>query len=254
MNAPASRDLKARIGVFALVELTNVISEQMERSSRESQGLKTRKGGSQKEGAIAVTDAIHKAGTGSRSRFESTSKVHEAMPAQSRDGDAGANIFFALGKCSLGSILVARSDKGICSIQFGDDPILLVCDLQEQFPTGYLIGDEPAYEGMVDQVIRIVENPQLERNFPLDVRGTEFQQLVWKAVQQIPAGSTATYSDIAQKIGMPNAARAVAEACAANVLAVAIPCHRVIRADGSLSGYRWGVERKRALLESEVRA
>lgn len=201
-----------------------------------------------------MTDAIHKAGTGSRSRLESTNGVREATLAQSRDGDAGADIFFALGKCSLGSILVARSDKGICSIQFGNDPILLVRDLQEQFPTGYLIGDEPAYEGMVDQVIRIVENPQLELDLPLDVRGTEFQQLVWKAVQQIPAGSTATYSDIAQKIGMPSAARAVAEACAANVLAVAIPCHRVIRADGALSGYRWGVERKRALLESEVQA
>lgn len=177
-----------------------------------------------------MTDAIHKAGT------------------------VGTDIFFALGKCSLGSILVARSDKGICSIQFGDDPILLVRDLQDQFPTDNLIGDEPAYEDMVDQVIRKIDDPKLEFDLPLDVRGTEFQQLVWKAVQQIPAGSTATYSDIAQKIGMPSAARAVAEACAANVLAVAIPCHRVIRADGALSGYRWGVERKRALLESEVQA
>jgi AraC family transcriptional regulator of adaptative response/methylated-DNA-[protein]-cysteine methyltransferase len=201
-----------------------------------------------------VTDAIHKSGIGSRNRLESANGVREATPAQPRDGDTDAEIFFALGKCSLGSILVARSDKGICSIQFGDDPILLVRDLQDQFPTADLIGDEPAYEEMVNQVIRIVENPQLELDLALDVRGTEFQQLVWKAVQRIPVGSTATYSDIAQEIGMPNAARAVAEACAANVLAVAIPCHRVIRADGSLSGYRWGVERKRALLEGEVQA
>jgi AraC family transcriptional regulator, regulatory protein of adaptative response / methylated-DNA-[protein]-cysteine methyltransferase len=201
-----------------------------------------------------VTDAIHEAGFGSSSHFESTNDVRETTHAQSRDDDASADILFAIGKCSLDSILVARSQKGVCSILFGDGPILLVRDLQDQFPAANLIGDEPAYEDMVAKVIRLVENPQLRLDLPLDIRGTEFQQRVWKAVQQIPAGSTATYSDIAKKIGMPNAVRAVAEACAANVLAVAIPCHRVIRTDGALSGYRWGVERKRALLESELRA
>lgn len=207
------------------------------------------------ERSNSVTNAIYEAGFNSSSRFyESTNDVLGMTPSQFRAGGADTDIFFAIAECSLGSILVAQSKKGVCSILIGDDPVLLVRDLQDQFPKANLIGDEPGYEDIVAKVVGLIEAPQIGLDLPLDIRGTAFQQRVWKALQQIPPGSTATYADIAQKIGMPKAVRAVAQACASNVLAVAIPCHRVIRTDGSLSGYRWGVERKRALLEREAHA
>lgn len=202
-----------------------------------------------------VTDAIYEAGFNSSGRFyESTNTVLGMTPSQFRAGGADTEIFFAIAECSLGSILVAQSKKGVCSILIGDDPIALARDLQDQFPKATLVGAEPGYEDMVAKVVGLIEHPEIGLDLPLDIRGTAFQQRVWKALQQIPPGTTATYSDIAKRIGMPKAVRAVAQACASNVLAVAIPCHRVIRTDGSLSGYRWGVERKSALLEREAHA
>lgn len=162
-------------------------------------------------------------------------------------------IFFSMGDCSLGSILVAQSERGVCSILLGEDPARLAQDLRTQFPKANLI-DEQGHEKLVARVAGLIEKPGAGMDLPLDVRGTAFQQIVWDAVQRIPPGSTASYTEIARQIGMPGAVRAVAQACGANALAVAIPCHRVIRNDGSLSGYRWGVERKRALLEREAHA
>lgn len=207
------------------------------------------------ERSNTVTDAIYEAGFNSSGRFyENTNNVLGMTPSQFRDGGADTDIFFAIAECSLGSILVAQSKKGVCSILIGDDPVLLVRDLQDQFPKANLIGDEPGYEDVVAKVVGMIEHPEVGMALPLDIRGTAFQQRVWKALQQIPPGTTATYSDIAKKIGKPKAVRAVAQACASNVLAVAIPCHRVIRTDGALSGYRWGVERQRALLKREAHA
>jgi AraC family transcriptional regulator of adaptative response/methylated-DNA-[protein]-cysteine methyltransferase len=163
-------------------------------------------------------------------------------------------IHFAIGECTLGSILVAKSERGICSVLIGDDPLLLVSDLQQQFPQADLIGKQSGYDDLVAKVVDLIEKPGMGLDLALDIRGTAFQQRVWKALQQIPLGSTASYQDIGKLIGMPKAVRAVAQACGANSLAVAIPCHRVIRNDGSLSGYRFGVERKRALLEREAQA
>jgi AraC family transcriptional regulator, regulatory protein of adaptative response / methylated-DNA-[protein]-cysteine methyltransferase len=173
-------------------------------------------------------------------------------PTAFRAGGTGASIRFAVGECSLGSILVAATDKGVCAILFGDDPNALVRDLQDRFPKAQLIGGDPEFEHVVATVVGFVEAPALGLDLPLDVRGTAFQQRVWQALREIPAGSTASYTDIARRIGAPNAVRGVAQACASNALAVAIPCHRVVRQDGTLSGYRWGVERKRALLEREA--
>ncbi len=202
-----------------------------------------------------VTDAIYGAGFNSSSRFYENSKgVLGMTPSKFRAGGADTDIFFAIGECSLGSILVAQSEKGVCSILIGNDPAVLIEDLQDRFPKANLKGGEKRYEELVAQVVGLIENPGVGSDLPLDIRGTAFQQRVWKALQQIPPGTTATYSDIAVKIGMPKAVRAVAQACGANALAVAIPCHRVIRNDGSLAGYRWGVERKRVLLEREARA
>jgi AraC family transcriptional regulator of adaptative response/methylated-DNA-[protein]-cysteine methyltransferase len=149
---------------------------------------------------------------------------------------------------------VAQSDRGICAILLGDDPNSLARDLQDKFPQANLIGGNASFEQLVAKVVGFGETPAVGLDLPLDVRGTAFQQRVWQSLRKIPVGSTASYSDIAKLIGSPKSVRAVAQACGANALAVAIPCHRVVRNDGALSGYRWGVERKRALLEKEARA
>jgi AraC family transcriptional regulator of adaptative response/methylated-DNA-[protein]-cysteine methyltransferase len=162
-----------------------------------------------------------------------------------------AAIRYAVSRCSLGAILVAASDKGVCAILLGDQPAPLVQNLQERFPASRLDAADGRLDRLVAKVIKFVAAPKVRLDVPLDPRGTEFQQRVWLALQDIPAGSTASYTDIASRIGAPKSVRAVAQACAANAIAVAIPCHRVVRNDGALSGYRWGVERKRALLARE---
>ncbi len=206
-------------------------------------------------GSNSVTDAIYAAGFNSSGRFyEKSGELLGMTPTRYRGGGLDAEIRFAVGECSLGSILVAKSEKGVCAILLGDDPEALLRDLQDRFPKARLIGGDTSFEKIVANVVGLVEAPGIGLDLPLDVRGTAFQQRVWAALRDIPAGETATYSDIAKKIGDPKSARAVAGACAANPLAVAIPCHRVVRNDGSLSGYRWGIERKRALLERETKA
>lgn len=202
-----------------------------------------------------VTDAIFDAGYNSNARFyESADAVLGMTPSAYRAGGVNARIRFAIGECSLGAILVARSDRGICAILLGDDPQALAHDLQDRFPNAELIGGDAQFEQTVANVVGLVEAPAAGLDLPLDVRGTAFQQRVWQALRAIPPGTTATYGEIARRIDAPLAARAVAAACAANALAVAIPCHRVVRSDGGLSGYRWGVERKRVLLEREAKA
>lgn len=207
------------------------------------------------DGSSTVTEAIYDAGYNSSGRFyETSNQVLGMTPSNYRAGGASTEIRFAVGECSLGSILVARSERGVCAILLGDDPDKLTRDLQNVFPRASLIGGDAKFEQLVSKVVGFVEAPALGLDLPLDVRGTAFQQRVWQALRKIPAGSTASYSDIAKRIGSPKAVRAVAQACGANALAVAIPCHRVVRTDGALSGYRWGVERKRALLERETLA
>ncbi|MCL2656469.1 MAG: bifunctional DNA-binding transcriptional regulator/O6-methylguanine-DNA methyltransferase Ada [Betaproteobacteria bacterium] len=202
---------------------------------------------------VSVTDAIYGAGFNSNSRFYATADQMLGMRARDfRAGGLGAVIRFAVGQCSLGAILVAQSQHGICAILLGDDPERLVRDLQDQFPKAELIGGDGNFERLVAQVVGFIEAPSLGLNLPLDVRGTAFQQRVWQALREIPPGVTVSYAEIAARIGAPKAARAVAQACSANLIAVAIPCHRVVRRDGDLSGYRWGVERKRELLRREA--
>jgi AraC family transcriptional regulator, regulatory protein of adaptative response / methylated-DNA-[protein]-cysteine methyltransferase len=202
-----------------------------------------------------VTEAIYDAGFNSNGRFYATASEMLGMtPSDFRSGGAGQEMRFAIGECSLGSILVAASDKGICAILLGDDPEALLRDLQDQFPRAKLIGGDKALEQLTAKVVGFVENPAKGLDLPLDIQGTAFQHRVWDALRRIPVGLTASYAEIAEKIGSPKAVRAVARACAANHIAVAIPCHRVVRSDGALSGYRGGVERKRALLAKEARA
>jgi AraC family transcriptional regulator, regulatory protein of adaptative response / methylated-DNA-[protein]-cysteine methyltransferase len=200
----------------------------------------------------SVTEAMYDAGFNSNGRFYEKSTVLLGMtPTQYRAGGANEEIRFAVGETSLGAILVASSKKGVASILLGTDPDTLVRNLQDRFPKAFLIGADGDYEALVARVVGFVEAPNLGLDLPLDVRGTAFQQRVWQALQEIPVGQTVSYAEVARRIGSPKAVRAVAGACAANNLAVAIPCHRVVRNDGSLSGYAWGVERKRVLLDRE---
>ena len=203
--------------------------------------------------AGTVTEAIYDAGFNSSSRFYETSAARLGMtPTEVRRGGEGAKIRFAVGESFLGAVLVAATEKGVCAIMLGDDPAALARELQDRFPRAEFIGSDQKFERMVAAVVGLVETPGQRFDLPLDIRGTAFQQKVWQALRAIPPGKTSTYAEIAQAVGRPKAVRAVGQAIAANPLAVAIPCHRVIRTDGDISGYRWGVERKRKLLDREV--
>jgi AraC family transcriptional regulator, regulatory protein of adaptative response / methylated-DNA-[protein]-cysteine methyltransferase len=202
----------------------------------------------------SVTAAIFDAGYNSNARFyEKSSEFLGMTPTKYRAGGADTQVRFAIGECSLGSILVAASEKGICAIFMGDDPDALSRELHDKFPRAELDGGDSDFEKLVGRAVRMIHEPNSGHDLPMDIRGTAFQQRVWQALRKIPPGSTASYAEIAARIGAPKSARAVAGACAANVLAVAIPCHRVVRGNGDLSGYRWGVERKRILLDREAK-
>lgn len=199
-----------------------------------------------------VTDAIFGAGFNSNSRFyDKADEILGMTPSRYRDGGKNTRIRFAIGECSLGAILVAASGRGVCAVMLGDDAGALARELEDRFPNAELVGDDREFTALVATVVGFVESPATGLGLPLDVRGTAFQQRVWQALAAIPAGKTASYAEVARRIGRPKAVRAVARACAANPVAVAIPCHRVVRQDGTLSGYRWGVERKRELLRRE---
>ncbi len=184
--------------------------------------------------------------------FASTRQETNLPPFSNDDDRRKTSIHLTVGDCSLGSVLVAATEKGVCAILLGDEPEALVRDLRDHFPGARLIERDEDFDRLAAEVVDLVEAPACGFDLPLDVRGTDFQRRVWRALREIPAGATASYKDIAHRIGAPKAVRAVARACASNVLAVAIPCHRVVRNDGALSGYRWGVERKRHLLDREA--
>jgi AraC family transcriptional regulator of adaptative response/methylated-DNA-[protein]-cysteine methyltransferase len=202
--------------------------------------------------AGSVTEALYDAGFASSSRFYARSTAMLGMkPGRYRAGGAAETLTFAVGQSTLGAVLVASSERGVAAVLLGEDPDALVRELQDRFPRAELVGGEAGYEATVAKVVGFIEAPGVGLDLPLDVRGTAFQQQVWRALRDIPAGQTVTYTEVARRIGAPAAVRAVAAACAANRIAVAIPCHRVVRTDGSLAGYYWGVERKKALIARE---
>ena len=252
-EAPKLADLAARAGMSpfhfhrVFKNVTGVTPKayaaQMQ-ARRAADGLRT---------AETVTEAIYDAGFNSSSRFYETAAARLGMtPTAVRRGGEGAAIRFAIGQASLGAVLVAATDKGVSAIMLGDDPDRLARELQDRFARAELVGGDAEFERMVARVVGLIEAPGQRLDLPLDIRGTAFQERVWQALSAIPPGKTATYTEIARAVGQPKAVRAVAQACAANPLAVAIPCHRVVRADGDLSGYRWGVERKRELIAREA--
>ena len=204
-----------------------------------------------------VTETIYDAGFNSSSRFyEAAPGMLGMTPSAYRKGGEGETVWHAMGRCSLGGVLVAATERGVCAILLGDDPAVLVMDLKARFPKARLVEPDPGFADWVAKVVRFVDDPTRAEglDLPLDIRGTAFQRRVWEALRAIPAGRTASYAEVAGTLGMPRSVRAVAGACAANALAVAIPCHRVVGSDGRLTGYRWGVERKRRLLERERKA
>jgi AraC family transcriptional regulator, regulatory protein of adaptative response / methylated-DNA-[protein]-cysteine methyltransferase len=202
--------------------------------------------------SATVTEAIYDAGFNSNGRFYASSSDALGMtPRQFRAGGLNAEIKFAVGESSLGLVLVAASAKGVCAIFFGNDAESLTRDLEKQFPRASIVKDNREFEALLADVIRSVEDPRQDLDLPLDIRGTAFQHRVWEALRRIPAGVTATYAGIAKAIGAPKSVRAVGRACGLNPIALAIPCHRVVGSDGSLTGYRGGIERKRTLLARE---
>ncbi|MEG9432948.1 bifunctional DNA-binding transcriptional regulator/O6-methylguanine-DNA methyltransferase Ada [Terriglobus sp. ADX1] len=205
------------------------------------------------KGSATVTESIYETGFSSSSRFyHAAANTLGMTPTQFRKGGQNTDITYAIGSSTLGMILVARSPRGICAILMGDDEKTLVDDLQQRFPQASLVQGDTDFSETLEKIVALTEQPRSHRiDLPLDIRGTAFQQRVWQALQAIPAGETASYAEIAQRIGNPRSVRAVAQACASNALAVAIPCHRVLRSDGALSGYRWGVDRKKELLRRE---
>ena len=203
-------------------------------------------------GGAAVTEAFYGAGFNASSRFYEAAPAMLGMtPTHYRAGGKGETIRHATGQSTLGTVLVGAAGQGICAILLGDDADTLLADLHARFPKASLIPAGPDFASQVEQVVALVDCPGTKAELPLDIRGTAFQRRVWEILRSIAPGSTATYSDVAARLGTPSAARAVAGACAANALAVAIPCHRVIATTGALAGYRWGVDRKRALLAKE---
>jgi AraC family transcriptional regulator of adaptative response/methylated-DNA-[protein]-cysteine methyltransferase len=204
-------------------------------------------------GVAKVSGAINNAGFNSHGRFyASSAKILGMTPTDFRAGGEGTTIRFAVGQCSLGALLVAATEAGVCSILLGDDPETLIRQFQDAFPNANLVGADPDFERHVARVVGLIESPSAGLDLPLDMRGTTFQMRVWRALAEIPAGQTVSYSELAARLGIPGSTRAVAGAVAANRIAVAIPCHRVIRSDGQISGYRWGVDRKQALLDREA--
>lgn len=253
-EAPALAQLasRARLSVFHVQRLFKAVTGVTPRAYAAAHRMKRVRSELVKSGTI--TQAIFGAGYNSQGRFYETSNQMLGMtPTQYRAGGAGTDIRFAIAECSLGSVLVAATAHGVCAILMGNDPEALAHDLERRFSRARILAADATFERLVARVVGLLEKPRVSAKLPLDIRGTAFQQRVWQALRAIPAGTTTTYAKLATSIGAPRAARAVAQACAENALAVAIPCHRVVRSDGNLAGYRWGVERKRALLAREAR-
>jgi len=252
---PKLKVLAARIGMSpyyfhrqfkAIIGLTPKQWARAQRNNRLREGLATP--------TRSITEAIYDAGFNTHSRFyEQSHEVIGMSPTAYKQGGKNEKIRFAIAQSTLGTILVACSEKGICAILLGEEADSVLRELQDIFPKANLIGDDKDFGQMVAQVIGFIEEPQIGLNLPLDIRGTVFQERVWQVLRQIAPGQIISYSDLARRIGQPKAVRAVARACATNKIAVAIPCHRVVRNDGALAGYRWGLERKQALLERESR-
>ena len=200
----------------------------------------------------SVTEAIYEAG------FSSSSRAYESIPAQLgmtpsayKRGGEGIEIRCTVVSTELGKLLVATTARGVCSVRFGESEAAMLRELKQDFRSATIHRDDTGLKSVADQIKQLLSGSTTSLNIPLDLRGTAFQQMVWKELRRIPAGQTRSYTDVAKTIGKPRAVRAVANACGSNPVALVVPCHRVVQKNGSLAGYRWGVKRKAALLEKE---
>lgn len=201
---------------------------------------------------VSITESLYESGFNSSGRFyENATQLLGMTPTSYRAGGKNEEIFFAVGRCSLGEILIAASRKGVVSILLGDDPEALLQNLQDRFPHAHFVGADQEFEALVANVVGLIEQPAIDTDLPLDIRGTAFQQRVWQILRNIPPGRTLSYAEIARLLGSEVSELEIASACASNPLAVAIPCHRVVRTDGTYWGYAWGIDRKQALLDRE---
>jgi AraC family transcriptional regulator of adaptative response/methylated-DNA-[protein]-cysteine methyltransferase len=217
-----------------------------------AEGVRARRLHSALADGSRVADAVADAGFGSESRvYEKTGALLGMTPGAARRGGKGETVRTAFADCPFGRLLVGATDKGVCFIGFAEPDEALLTDLRRRFPQAWIIADDTALTDTVRTVLAFLQEPKRALDLPLDLRGTAFQQRVWQALCRIPAGETRTYAEMAALIGNPKAVRAVARSCATNPVALAVPCHRVIGSDGTLTGYRWGVPRKQALLERE---
>jgi AraC family transcriptional regulator of adaptative response/methylated-DNA-[protein]-cysteine methyltransferase len=217
-----------------------------------AQAAKARRARALLEAGMSVTTTMYAAGYSSSGRFyEAADAAFGMTPTSFQQRGAGETVRFSVGACTLGQVLVASTKRGVCAVTLGDDAEALVVDLHRRFAKATIVGADAAHDAVAAIVLAIVDGEAPGRSLPLDLRGTAFQQRVWQALRAVPAGSTVSYAELAEAIGAPTSSRAVAQACGANPAAVVVPCHRVVRRDGGLSGYRWGVERKAALLVRE---
>ncbi|MCG6157604.1 bifunctional DNA-binding transcriptional regulator/O6-methylguanine-DNA methyltransferase Ada [Rubinisphaera margarita] len=251
-RVPSQTELAAAVG-FSPTHFHRLFRRQTGLTPRQyAAGLRDERLRTELAAQKTVQRAMESAGFATSSRlYAATNKALGMQPSRFRTGGAGETIRFAVGECWLGSVLVAATSLGVCRITLGKEPEPLLEEFQQEFTAAELIGDDPEFEQTVAVVIRFITTPAAGLDLPLDIRGTAFQLRVWQAVSAIPPGTTVTYTDLAERLGCPESARAVASAVGKNHLAVAIPCHRVIRRDGSLAGYRWGLERKVELLNRE---
>jgi AraC family transcriptional regulator of adaptative response/methylated-DNA-[protein]-cysteine methyltransferase len=217
-----------------------------------AEGVRARRLQSALAGGVRVADAVADAGFGSESRvYEKTGAILGMTPGAARRGGEGEIIRTAAADCPFGRLLVGATDRGVCFIGFAEPDDSLMGDLRRRFPRARIVADDAALEDTLGAVLAFLTEPKQSLDLPLDLRGTAFQQRVWRTLCQIPLGETRTYGDVARMIANPKAVRAVARSCAANPVALAVPCHRVIGHDGSLTGYRWGTPRKKVLLQQE---
>lgn len=201
---------------------------------------------------ISITQAIYQSGHESNSRvYEKSNELLGMTPKQYKSGHYTKDIMLAIGECYLGSFLVAQTDKGICDVSLGNNPEKLIYEIQDRFKYANFIAGDKSFEDTVAKVVGLIENPKNNIDLPLDIIGTLFQQKVWQVLKNIPVGTTVSYQQLAEMVGSPKAVRAVASACARNNIAILIPCHRVVRTNGNLGGYRWGIEVKKQLLQQE---
>jgi AraC family transcriptional regulator of adaptative response/methylated-DNA-[protein]-cysteine methyltransferase len=248
---PTLAALAARAGLSAFY-LHRLFKEQLGMTPREyAAARRLLRVGGDLSGGATVTAAMHDAGYGSNGRFYEGSGALGMKPSELRRGGEGIAMRAVVKRCSLGHVLVAATTRGVCAIAFGDAPRELLRELGERFPRATVLPADAGVEALAARVVEMVDAKGAARDVPLDLVGTAFQQKVWRALREVPAGETVTYAELARRIGAPRAARAVGSACGKNPVAVAVPCHRAVRDDGGLGGYRWGVARKRALLERE---